>query len=136
MIIAKKIEIDLAHRLMMHKGKCKNLHGHRYFIEIGIEDDINEEGMVIDFSQIKQILKEIIEEPYDHSCIINNKDEYKQYFEIMKQDGMNIHFVDYEPTAENFCIDWFTKLKSLLPTIKYIKIWETPTSFAYHGDYQ
>ena len=61
MLITKQIEIDMAHRVPNHKSKCHNLHGHRYKIEVGVDDKLitrkgsSSEGMVIDFGDLKDI---------------------------------------------------------------------------------
>jgi len=66
MIITKTFTFDSSHSLSWHKGKCKNLHGHTYKLEVSIKGELNENGIVMDFSDLKKIVKKIILEKYDH----------------------------------------------------------------------
>lgn len=144
MLITKEIEIDMAHRVCFHRSKCRNLHGHRYKIEVGVDDKLIEEvgasdyGMVIDFSDLKQIMIEEIDEKFDHGAVFYSKDLYRSKLEEMislgDQNPEKLHFVGFMPTAENLCRYWFSLL---LPKLEYrgirlshVKVWETPTSTA------
>jgi len=139
-LITKKIEIDMAHRLPNHEGKCKNLHGHRYVIEVGVEGDVilgeerNDEGMVIDFGELKKILGRVIDEPFDHSLTLYDKDEFKNVFDELRKSGQNINYVSFVPTAENLAKYWFELLSPMLLDkkikLKFVRVWETPTSTA------
>ncbi len=141
MLITKYIEIDMGHRVPNHKSKCRNLHGHRYKIEAGVDDVIittsgaSDEGMVIDFADIKQILMEEIDSKYDHGFCIYNKDKFLEYFERFKDKyEQKIIIVDFIPTAENLAKHWFEliegRLKERKIKLRHIKVWETPTSTA------
>lgn len=140
MLITKKIEIDMGHRVPNHKSKCSNPHGHRYVIEVGVDDKVidvkgdSNEGMVIDFSDLKQAMMEVLDEVYDHSYTIYNNDCYLLYFEKMKLDGRKINIVDFIPTAENLSKQWFKEMNIKLVDfnikLNYITVWETPTSTA------
>ena len=140
MLITKKIEIDMGHRVPNHKSKCRNPHGHRYVIEAGVDDKViskkgaSDEGMVIDFSDLKQILMEEIDEVYDHSFTMYKEDEYAGIFYGLLEDKLKINFVDFIPTAENLAKHWFEliepKLKKKKIKLHHIRIWETPTSTA------
>lgn len=144
MLITKEIEIDMAHRVCFHRSKCRNLHGHRYKIEVGVDDKIIEEvgasdcGMVIDFSDLKQVMMEELDERFDHGAVFYQHDKYRNFLEGMimigDQNPNKLHFVDFIPTAENLCKHWFElmepKLKERGIQIAHIKVWETPTSTA------
>lgn len=141
MLVTKKIEIDMGHRVPNHKSKCRSIHGHRYFIEVGVNDKIitekgkSDEGMVIDFGDLKVIMLEEISDVYDHSFIMSDEDEFVPIFkELKKKYNQNIHFVNFIPTAENLAMFWYrlieTKLLNVDINIKYLKVWETPTSTA------
>jgi 6-pyruvoyltetrahydropterin/6-carboxytetrahydropterin synthase len=88
MLITKKIEIDAGHRVFNHKSKCFSPHGHRYVIEVGIDDKLikrpgtSSEGMVMDFGDIKEILMAEIDAKFDHSFIIYEKDYLMRYMFI------------------------------------------------------
>ena len=138
MLVTKQIEIDMGHRVPNHKSKCRNLHGHRYKIEVGVDDKIqssqgkSDEGMVIDYSDFKELIM-VIDRVYDHSFTIYSNDPLVKYFRDFK-DGLDlkINIVDFIPTAENLAKYWFEKLKVILEPIKikHVKVWETPTSTA------
>ncbi len=146
MLVTKQIEIDMAHRVPNHKSKCKNLHGHRYKIELGCDDKIidtrgvSDEGMVIDFSDMKQILMDEIDTKFDHGAIFYYNDPIVNIINQLKefQNPIKIHFVDFIPTAENLCKYWYQLLKEPLEQrnikIKYVKVWETPTSTAIYEE--
>lgn len=106
MIIIKEFSFDSAHQLFWHPGKCKNLHGHTYKLQVGIEGNLNSNGIVMDFGELKdKVNKEIIEK-YDHQ-------------------NLNIFFLN--PTAELMAKEIFETLSSYF-SVAFIKLWETPTS--------
>lgn len=141
MLITKEIEIDLAHRVLNHKSKCRNLHGHRYKIEVGVDDKVidtvgsSDEGMVIDFSDLKEIMMEEIDGKFDHNSIFFEQDPIRG---LLGPIGMlqtkEIHYVSFIPTAENLAKHWYELIKPRLAErsikLKHVKIWETPTSTA------
>jgi len=140
MIVSKTIEIDMGHRVPNHKSKCRNIHGHRYKICVGVDDKVitdkgaSNEGMVIDFGDLKTGMMKCIDEKYDHSYTMYDGDEWKEYFNDMIDSGMKINIVDFVPTAENLARHWYHLMKGYLEVcrikIKYITVWETPTSMA------
>lgn len=114
MLITKEFTFDAAHKLSNHKGKCKNLHGHTYKLHVTIKGKPNGDGMIIDFSDIKNIVKKYILEKLDHSDLN----------EIIPQ-----------PTAENIILWIWGELEDKL-NLSELKLWETSTSFiTYGGNY-
>lgn len=159
MLITKRIGIDMGHRVPNHQSKCRHFHGHRYSIEVGVDDKIistpgtPDEGMVIDFGDLKQIMMEEIDAKFDHGFCMWKNDMYAPVFQELKdgynfefQDGrewrtevtdkpfQKIIFVDFIPTAENLAKHWYELIKPKLAErkikIKHVKVWETPTSTA------
>jgi len=141
MLITKYIEIDMGHRVPNHKSKCHNLHGHRYKIEVGVDDKLinisgdSSEGMVIDFGDLKQIMMEEIDAKFDHSFTMYDKDIFVPEFKKIKENHQQkINFVNFIPTAENLAKYWYGIIKPKLEErkikIKHVKVWETPTSTA------
>lgn len=141
MLVTKKVEIDMGHRVPNHKSKCKNLHGHRYVVEVGVDDKVvdtkgvSDEGMVIDFSDLKEIMMEEIDAVYDHSFTMFNEDEFIEIFQTIKNDkSQKINIVNFVPTAENLAAHWYRLIERQLVergiAIKYLKVWETPNSTA------
>jgi len=144
MLITKEIEIDMAHRVPFHKSKCRNLHWHRYKIEVWVDDKIidthwaADQGMVIDFSDLKEIMMTEIDEKFDHWSVFYKHDLYvsllKDMIALWDQKPEKMHYVDFIPTAENLCKHWYGliewPLKDRWIAIAHVKIWETPTSTA------
>ena len=141
MLITKTIEWDMGHRVPNHKGKCQNIHGHRYFVEVGVDDKVinaqgeSNEGMVIDFGDLKQIMVQEIDARLDHGFMMYDGDVFMSTFAyLMKEHGQKIIFVEFVPTAENIAKYLYeiikNKLKEVGIKIKHVKVWETPTSTA------
>ena len=142
MKIVKVIQWDMGHRVLNHRSICKGLHGHRYKAEICISGDLvstsgaSEEGMVIDFADIKKISKEFIQEKLDHAFMIWDKDtELIDFFN--NSIGHKPVIVTFTPTAENVASYIFSELENKFQDIyktglrlHSIKLWETPTSYA------
>ena len=131
MLVTKQIEIDLGHRLMNHKSKCSRYHGHRYKIEVGVDDKVtikkgvSDEGMVIDFGDLKEIMMQEIDAKFDHRFIIEKGDLLSD----SAFRSLGIIEVDFPPTAENLAKHWYLLIEPKL-RISYVKVWETPTSTA------
>ncbi len=142
MLITKEIEIDMGHRVTNHKSKCASLHGHRYKIEVGVDDQIittegsSDEGMVMDFGDLKEVMMEVLDKRFDHGMVLWKKDELVPA--IVADIKTKLTTVDFIPTAENLAKFWFGLLKVRLEErhikIKHIKVWETPTSTATYGE--
>jgi len=147
MLITKEIEIDMAHRVPNHKSKCQNLHGHRYKIEVGVDDVLinkkgnSSEGMVIDFGDLKNIMMDVLDRGFDHNSVFYKEDPIRVFLEggnggmaVEDYQSKRVHFVEFIPTAENLSKYWYYLMKEELMKvnikIKHIKVWETPTSTA------
>ena len=141
MIITKEIGIDMGHRIPNHKSKCRNIHGHYYRIIVGVDDKLiskegdSSEGMVIDYNDIKTILREVIEDKFDHSFMIYDKDPLiTEWEKCPTMKDMKINKVSFIPTAENISQYFYFLLKLcfLLRNVKinHVDVWETPTSSA------
>lgn len=141
MRVTKEIQWDMGHRVTNHRSLCRNLHGHRYKAQICVEGDlitksgVSDEGMVIDFSDIKEIATKYVHDVLDHGFMVWDKDEVVLKF--FKTNPQLKHIaVPFVPTAENIAGWIFTRLGNRLKD-KYgtglklysIKLWETPTSF-------
>lgn len=139
MQISKEIGIDVGHRVPFHKSKCRGFHGHRYRIEVGVDDVLitkgSSEGMVIDFGDLKEVMMEEIDGKLDHTSIYFINDPMAEVLKLLEPDSPKpfvwVHFI---PTAENLAKYLFKSIKELLRDrgikIDYVKVWETPTSTA------
>lgn len=107
MLVTKEFSFDSAHYLPDYHGKCENMHGHTYKLQVTVEGEVQPDGMVIDFVKLKEIVKNKVIDKLDHK-ILN---------EIIAN-----------PSAENTAIWIWEQLEKDLAIFE-IKVWETPTSF-------
>ena len=133
MKITKTFTWDMAHRLTNHKGKCYNLHGHTYKAEITIAGDIDKNGFVMDFGDLKEIVKNSLLDEFDHSflCYVNDDigRQIKQHNNTLKRPMKIIDFPE-ETTAEHISNYIFNILKDRGVNVCKVMVWETPTSQA------
>jgi len=136
--VTKEFNFEIAHALWNYDGPCANIHGHSYkmFVTIvgePIDNDKNpKNGMVIDFGDLKRIVKQEIINPLDHAIILNKK-AFDSLDCKLNEMFKKQYIVDYQPTCENMVIDFVQKLKAKLPsglTLHSLKLHETATSFA------
>jgi len=140
MLVTKQIEIDMGHRVPNHKSKCRSPHGHRYKIEVGVDDKLisdnkaSDYAMVIDFGDLKEIMMQEIDAVYDHSYTLWEKDEDKALWMAWKDRGYKVNLTQEPPTAEFLAVLWYHILKEKLEErkikIAHVTVWETPTSTA------
>jgi len=131
MKIAKEFTWEMGHRLPFHEGKCKNLHGHAYKCMIEVTGEPDENGMVLDYYELKKITEPIFEE-LDHSFIVWKKD--KELIDALSKLNSRMIVVDFQTTAENICLYLLDKIKSakLPANIKVLKVrvLETENTYA------
>jgi 6-pyruvoyltetrahydropterin/6-carboxytetrahydropterin synthase len=136
--ITKEFSFEAAHALSGYDGPCRNVHGHSYHLSvivIGqpiIADESPKKGMVMDFGDLKKIVKKNIIDPFDHALILG-----PGHAETMKllppETCNNIVLVSYQPTSENMLIDFASRISALLPdciTLHSLRLRETATSYA------
>lgn len=132
----------MAHRLPNHQSKCQNLHGHRYVIEVGVDDKVisqagsADEGMVIDFADLKAIMMQEIDTVYDHNAMFAASDPVaQQMIELLAPvQAKKLVLVDFVPTVENIAKHFYELVAAPLQErgiqIKHVKVWETPNCTA------
>ncbi|KAA1247255.1 6-carboxytetrahydropterin synthase [Aquimarina sp. RZ0] len=137
--ITKQFSFETGHALYGYDGKCKNVHGHSYKLSVTVigtpitDTSHVKLGMVIDFGDLKKIVKEDIEDIFDHATVFNKNTPHLELAKELEQRGHNIILVDYQPTSENMVIDFSNKIKARLPeniALHSLKLQETETSFA------
>ncbi len=137
--ITKQFSFETGHALYGYDGKCKNVHGHSYKLSVTvigkpITDTENVKfGMVIDFSDLKKIVKEEIVDLFDHATVFNKNTPHIELANELKSRGHHVILVDYQPTSENMVTDFAQKIKNRLPDniqLHSLKLQETDTSFA------
>ena len=137
--ITKQFSFETGHAFYGYDGKCKNVHGHSYqlFVTV-IGQPISDSnhvkfGMVIDFTDLKKIIKEEIVNIFDHATVFNKNTPHVELAKVLSDRGHNVILVDYQPTSEMMVIDFAKKIKKRLPNtiqLHSLKLQETKTSFA------
>ena len=141
----KQLRFEKEHRLPSHTGACRVIHGHSYLVEVTAEAEsqLNENGMVVDFKYLKELCEEIFGS-WDHALMLYREDPFVQiFYDIANKNNLPVHLiiVDYEPTAENMCIELYRQLNDEISetwispgfTISKVVVWETATSYAECG---
>jgi len=142
MKVVKEVQWDMGHRVTNHHSKCKNLHGHRYRAEVCVEGDLvsksgaSDEGMVIDFGDIKYFATKYVHDVLDHGFMLWDNDKLLVDFFKSNPDQKYI-VVPFVPTSENIAAWIFNQLDKCFKdkyntglSLYSIKLWETPTSIA------
>ena len=142
MQITTRLEFDSGHRIPSHKSQCKNLHGHRYAIEITLSGDIitkentSENGMVMDFSDVKAIAKRAIVDVWDHAFLVYQQDKEILHFLNSLPNHKTVVFPTV-PTAENMAAEAFKILKTQYQDtygnhlkLEKVRLYETPNNWA------
>ena len=142
MLITRRIEFDAGHRIPHHKSQCRHLHGHRYAMEVTLSGDIiqaeglSEQGMVMDFSDVKHVALEKIANVWDHAFLV-----YKGDVEVVNfLNGLPGHktvVLNSVPTAENLAAEAFRVLDAAYVDVygnhlrlERVRIYETPNNWA------
>ncbi|MDH3002257.1 6-carboxytetrahydropterin synthase QueD [Pasteurella multocida] len=133
--IAKEFSFDMAHMLDGHDGKCQNLHGHTYKLQVELCGELHQtgpkKGMVIDFSALKDIVKQRILDPMDHAFIYDcTSEKESKVAHVLQSLNSKTFSLPTRTTAEEMARFMFNCLKyeAHLP-VSAIRLWETPTSF-------
>jgi 6-pyruvoyltetrahydropterin/6-carboxytetrahydropterin synthase len=136
--VTKEFSFEMAHVLWNYDGPCKNVHGHSYrlFVTLsGFPVDNQENpknGMVIDFGDLKSIVKIQVVNIFDHSVVLSDKIE-KEKTDIFTRLFGNTVLVSYQPTCENLVADFAERIAPHLPSgvkLHSLKLYETATSYA------
>ena len=137
--ITKKFRFEAAHALYGYDGKCKNIHGHNYnlFVTIigsPVKDDSNVKyGMVMDFGDLKKIVKSEIVDKFDHSVIFNKNSPHIELANELIKNDHKVVLADYQPTIEEMIVDFAKRISSKLPSqikLLSLKLEETETSYS------
>jgi 6-pyruvoyltetrahydropterin/6-carboxytetrahydropterin synthase len=142
--ISKEFNFDMAHALLGYDGLCKNIHGHSYTLVVTVigtpvdDKDSPKDGMLIDFKDLKGLIKEHIIGRFDHALVLNAATP-DDAIEVLKRHYDKIVLLDYQPTTENMISDFAGQISDLLPShlkLFSLRLRETPTSYAewYAGD--
>lgn len=136
--VTKEFTFEMAHALLGYDGSCKYIHGHSYGLSVTVLGKPNENendpklGMVIDFGDLKRIVKATVVDTFDHALVLNSKtpkDSFNQKQELFDK----VIFVDYQPTSEILVADFANRISQKLPEgikLLNLRLRETATSYA------
>ncbi len=136
--VTKEFSFEMSHVLWGYDGPCRNVHGHSYRLFVTLTGtpvnvpDHPKNGMVIDFTELKNIVKKNIVDLFDHSVVVSRNFNSGKTEMFTKMFG-NTVLVDYQPTCENLVADFAHRISGLLPPgvkLHNLKLYETATSFA------
>jgi len=136
--ITKIFTFETAHVLYNYDGKCKNMHGHSYKLFVTVKgkpiDDLDDpkNGMVVDFGDIKAIVKSEIVDAWDHAVLVNAASPHKALGEELEQRGHKVIYCNFQPTCENMLLEIADRIKRRLPShvqLAYLKLHETENSY-------
>ena len=136
--VSKEFHFEMAHALLNYDGLCRHIHGHSYILFvtiIGIPIDNDKDtklGMVMDFADLKTLVKEPIVDHFDHSLVIHRNAQ--KFLPDTPSDMYDkVHLMDFQPTCENLVIYIAEKIRGSLPEdieLFSVKLYETATSYA------
>lgn len=142
MRITRRLEFDAGHRIPDHRSQCRNLHGHRYALEVTLGGDIIEasgspvNGMVADFSEVKDLARIHVVEPWDHAFLAYRGDAAVVAF-LESLPGHKTVLLDVVPTAENLALIAFRILDQAYREaygerlrLERVRLYETPNCWA------
>jgi 6-pyruvoyltetrahydropterin/6-carboxytetrahydropterin synthase len=136
--ITKRFHFEMAHMLYAYSGPCRNIHGHSYSLEVTLAGEPVRragdpmDGMIMDFSDLKAIVKEHIISRLDHSLMVNCHVPLEQR-EMLVKISENLLIVDFQPTTENIAAYIAGIVQEHLPQdvcLYSVRLYETATAFA------
>ncbi len=126
--VTETVEFCYGHRLLRYKGKCAHLHGHNGRVEIELaSDELDEQSMVADFSDIARIVKEWIDQNLDHRMLLHRDDPLVG---VLKKHDEPLFLMDRDPTAEAIARVICEHAMSRGLKVSAVRLWETPGSVA------
>ncbi len=122
--VVREFQFCYGHRLLEYEGKCRFLHGHNARALVVLEgDQLNAQGMLLDFGELKRRLGQWIEQNLDHRMILHRLDPVAP---ILQEAGETLFLLDVNPTAEHLAQLLFQQAQQLgLPVVE-VALWETP----------
>jgi 6-pyruvoyltetrahydropterin/6-carboxytetrahydropterin synthase len=142
MLITRRLEFDAGHRIPNHNSQCRHLHGHRYAMEITLSgqvvgtEGVPEQGMVMDFSDVKTVANEVLVKRWDHAFLVYRGDAAVVAF-LATLPGHKTVVLDVVPTAENLAAEAFRILDAAYVDtygnqlrLERVRLYETPNNWA------
>lgn len=137
--ITKEFSFETGHALYGYDGKCRNIHGHSYKLAVTVKGrPIEEEGhiklgMVIDFGDLKEIVRSEVVDPFDHATVFNKNTPHIELAKYLQAKGHKVILADYQPTCENMVQDFARRIQARLPKdihLYSLKLRETASAYA------
>ena len=126
--VVKSIDFCYGHRLLNYDGKCRHLHGHNGLLEVELYSNMLDfRGMVMDFTDIRNIVKKWVDETLDHKMLLNKEDPVAK---ILVEMGEAVYLMEDNPTAENIAKHTYEEIRTQGINVANIKLWETASSYA------
>ena len=126
--VTKRLEFCYGHRLLNYDGVCRHLHGHNAMVEIDIAAEmLDDRNMVVDFSDVKRVVKAWLDDELDHKMILRYDDPMVA---VLRAQGEPIFTIDSNPTAERLAKLIYDKARELGFNVTTVRLWETPGSCA------
>ena len=126
--VSREIDFCYGHRLLDYEGKCRHLHGHNGRAVITIEaSGLDDRGMVLDFTEIKRVVSEWIDDHLDHRMLLRRDDPLVP---LLEEAGEPVFVMEVNPTAENIArLVYQCAADRGFPVVE-VRLWETPRCFA------
>ena len=141
--ITRRLEFDSGHRIPNHHGQCRHLHGHRYAIEVTLTGEVADnpgkpdDGMVLDFGDIKLLTKQYVVDLWDHAFLVAKEDKSVVNFLATLPNHKTV-IMDHVPSVENLANAAFSILQPVFSKafagrleLSALRIYETPNCWAY-----
>jgi len=129
--ISKSVAFCYGHRLLNYDGKCRHLHGHNARAVITLESEsLDDRGMVEDFTDVKTVVKEWLDNEIDHTLLLHEQDPI---LPILKSAGERVRVMDANPTAENIARMIYDYVAGKGFNVVEVALWETETSLAVYS---
>ncbi len=137
----KHFTFELAHALTGHGGLCAHLHGHSYVLDVTVEGTPRREpggladGMVIDFADLKRIVRTLVVDHYDHALVLHEAE--REGLPVGRPLFARVRFTPWQPTCENLLLDIVARIGPALPpavALHHVRLQETATSWTEWGD--
>ena len=126
--VTKRIDFCYGHRLLNYDGVCRHLHGHNAVAEIEVRADaLDSRNMVVDFGDIKRIMKGWIDRELDHKMILRHDDPLVGPLTSL---GEPVYLLDSNPTVERIARLIFDTSRDQGLAVVRVTVWETPASWA------
>ena len=127
-LVTKRIEFCYGHRLLDYDGVCKHPHGHNAVVEVDVRTDrLDDRNMVVDFSDIKRVVKGWIDRELDHKMILRQDGPLVEPLEAL---GEPVFKLESNPTVERIAKLIYDMSRHMGIEVVAVRVWETPTSFA------